>query len=327
MNATTRRRLRVAVQVAASLAVLAVLVRDVDRAQLADVLARASWGWLAIALGVKGLALLVHELRLWVALPAPRPPVLQVVGIGLVAGMLNLVLPARGGDVACIALMHKECRVPASTATAAVGIVTFLEAAIFGLFLLAALMVGAARWQQMIGLEALTSARSWIALITLGGVAAAVGLVLVGRLLGRRAPGAGRRWTPLDLVRDTATDAGVAFGTPGRVALHLGLGLLQVATTLGGFTAGQPAVGLHIEAPWLAASGVLAFSSVAAVVLPLTMGAGPAAASALVLGAFGVDAASALAYAGAWWLVAHIPAVALGLPALWGRSLARGPET
>lgn len=322
MTEAARRRIRLALQVAASVAVLYVLARDLDQGRLSEVLARASWGWLGVALVVKGAALMIHELRLWVALPAPRPPVMQVVGIGLVAGMLNLVLPARGGDVAAIALMHRECKVPASTATAAVGIVTFLEAAIFGLFLLGALALGATRWREMIGAEALAQAQGALGLITLGGVAVAVGLVVVGRLLKRRAP-SGKGWTPLDLVRDTASDTSAAFGTPGRAAMHLGLGALQVATTLGGFTAGLPAVGLDVEAPWLAASGVLAFSSVAAVVLPLSLGAGPAAASTLVLGAFGVDGASALAFAGAWWLVAHVPAVALGLPALWSRALAR----
>ena len=62
--------------------------------------------------------------------------------------------------------------------------------------------------------------------------------------------------------------------------------------------------------------------------LPPTFAAGPAAVSVGVLAVFGVSRTDALAYSVAYWLVAHAPAVVIGLPLLWGhRGLAapRGP--
>lgn len=313
MSPTARRRLVRAGQILASLAVLWVLGRDVQAARLRDVLDQASLGWLLAALGIKAAALMVHELRLWVALPAPRPPVLLVVVIGLVAGMLNLILPARGGDIAAIAMLNRAGNVRATAATAAVGIVTFMEAATFGVMLLLAMLGGAAQWRQILGPEAAGRALTWLSVVTVGGILAIAALILAGRLMGRHHTG------PLAMIRDTASDVSVAFATPREAAVHIGLSVVQVVATLAAFTLALPAVGLHVPQPWLVASGVLAISSAASVVLPPTLAAGPAAAAAVVLSFFGAPPEGVLAYAGAWWLVAHVPAVGLGLPGMWSQ--------
>ena len=53
--------------------------------------------------------------------------------------------------------------------------------------------------------------------------------------------------------------------------------------------------------------------------LPPSYGAGPAAAAVFVLSAFGLSNDEALAYSVGWWMTAQLPAVALGLPAFYGR--------
>lgn len=315
MSPGRRRALRAA-QLLASVVVIWALARDLDQEELRGAAGRLAPGWLLAAMLVKGLGLCVHELRLWLCLPAPRPPFFRVFAVGAVAGMMNLVLPARGGDLLAIALLNRELGVRASAATAAVGLVAFLEAAVFGVFLCGVLAVGAARWVAVIGAEAHDAAMLLVGGITaagLLGLLALVGLSRSERLRHLRLPG------PLRWLRASADDAGAALAGPAGTALHLGLASLGVACTLGGFALGLPAVGLDLPLPVLAAAGVLALSSVASVALPPTFAAGPAAVSVAVLAVFGASRADALAYAGAYWLVAHLPAVALGLPFVWLR--------
>lgn len=315
MRLDRRRALRLA-QILASAAVLWVLARDLDRGQATSALARIRPGWLLAGLGTKALGLALHELRLWLCLPEPRPRASRVIAIGFVAGMMNLVLPARGGDLLAIALLNRECGVRASAATAAVGLVAFLEAAVFGVFLVGVLGLGAARWVRVIGVEAHGQATLLVGAITGAGLLGILGLFWLGRTrAGRALPLPG----PLRWIRAAADDAGAVVARPAALVAQLLLAALGVAFTVGGYTLGLPAVGLDLPLPWLVASGVLALSSVAAVVLPPSFAAGPAAVSAAVLAAFGGTRADALAYAGAWWLVAHVPAVTLGLPFLWGR--------
>lgn len=315
MAAGANRRWVRPLQVLASVAVIWALARDVDREALRQTLARSSMAWLVAALLVKGIGLTVHELRLWMCLPRPRPHFWSVFRLGFIAGMMNLVLPARGGDLLAIALLNRECGVRPSAATAAVGLVAFLEAAVFGVFLCGVLVVGAARWVSVIGVEAQAQAVWLVGGVTSAGLLAVLALALLGRLEGL---GGVSRRGPLRWIRDTANDAGAVLATPGAVLTHLGLAAVGVGFTLAGFALALPAVGLDLPLPWLAAAGVLALSSVAAVVLPPTFAAGPAAVSVGVLAVFGVSRTDALAYSVAYWLVAHAPAVAIGLPLLWG---------
>ncbi len=315
MSPGRRRALRLA-QLLASALVIYVLVRDLDQAEVASARERVSLGWLAAAMGVKGLGLCMHELRLWLCLPAPRPPFFRVFAVGSVAGMMNLVLPARGGDLLAIALLNRECGVRVSAATAAVGLVAFLEAAVFGVFLCGVLALGAARWVSVIGAEAHGEATLLVGGITGAGLVGILALFFLGRserLRGVSLPG------PLRWIRATADDAGSVLATPLEVTKHLVLAAAGVGLTLGGFALALPAVGLSLPLPLLAAAGVLALSSVAGVALPPTFAAGPAAVSVAVLAAFGATRPEALAYAGAYWLVAHVPAGLLGLPFVWGR--------
>ena len=316
-----RRWLAHGLQVVASIVVIGLLVADTDPGALRDVLARAQPGWLALALGVKALALVLHEVRLWLAFNPPRPPARRTVAIGLAAGLLNTALPMRAGDLAAIAMLRRECRVSVGAASAAIGVSSFLEAAVFGLTLGGVLLVGASRWEQVLGAAAHRDAVQWVTAITLSGVLVATAAVVVGRRLSSGPEPEATSLHPLAVLRDALRQTSGSLGSPGRLTGHVALATVDVAMTVGAFALLLPAVGLSVPVPLLAAAGVLAISAVASVVLPPTYAAGPAAASVAVLALFGVDQAGALAYAAGYWLVSQMPAAALGLPCLLGRRL------
>lgn len=307
-------------QLLASVAVLWVLSRDLDAERVRAVLTGGALGWLALGCAIKTSTLVLHEVRLWLAFAKPRPPLSRVLGIGLAAGVLNLVLPARAGDFAAIAMLHKECELPPAKATAAVGLINFLEMAIFGLVVLAVLIAGAPRWELVLGAPAHAQALQVMTIGTLGAIGVAVVLVVVARSLrGGEAPPAGPG--PIQLLKDTITSAGTSLSSRGWLAIQSVTALLQATGMVAAFATGIFAAGLDVELPLLAAAGILAISSVAAVVLPPSFGAGPAAASVAVLTVFGVDQTGALLYAAAYWFIANVPAVGLGLPALWQRKM------
>ena len=117
--------------------VIGLLLWHVDLTELRDALALVDPVWLLLVLPVKALGVSLHELRLWLALrPWASPPLPRVMGIGYTSGLVNTVLPARGGDVLAVALLKIECRVSAAAAVTAVGVASGAELVIFGVMLL-----------------------------------------------------------------------------------------------------------------------------------------------------------------------------------------------
>ena len=314
-STTRQTAARTVVQVVASVTVLGLLFRDLDPAQFQGLLAQGSWLLLALALLTKTAGLLLHECRLWLALPPPRPPLQKVISVGLAAGVLNLVLPARAGDIAVIAFLKRECGISPATGTMAVGITSILEAALFALYLLAAVLLGAHHMTGLLGEDVAL----WLVLFLVASIAGGIGIILLGRRLDPQAPHSGL----LGFVRRTIAETSHGLSDVRYVGLQTVSAALQVVLVVVAFTLAMPAAGIHLEHPELAASLILGASSILAVVLPPVFAAGPAAAAAVVLPVFGVPidqvAACAAAYASAYWLVAHIPAGTLGLPALLRR--------
>ncbi len=294
--------------------ILWVLLSDVDVDAVTEVLKTGSWLWAGCALLVKTLALLLHEYRLWLALPIPRPPTGKVISLGLAAGVLNLALPARAGDLAAIAFMERECKVPVPVGTAAVGVTSFLEAAIFAFFLLAVMGLGAAQWASLVGDT--STAAWWIS----SGIAGGCGVLVLMAILGKK-------WKDntahpnrfVELIRQTLVETSSVVRDARYLGVQTGVAALQVVLIVTAFTLALHASGAGIDDAIAAASMVLGIASLAAFILPPSMAAGPAAASALVLPAFGATPSEALAYATVYWLVAHIPAVTMGIPALFAR--------
>ena len=312
------RRGRVfALQAVASVAVLVGLVRGAELGAVVEALRGASPAWLLVAVLTKSFGLLLHELRLWVSLlPYRRPPVGPVIAIGFAAGLLNTVLPVRGGDLVAAALLRSELDLPGPQAVAAVGITGFLEAATFGVFLMGVMVAGAARWEELLGAAASDRARSTLSVLILGAIFGCVILVLLARALrGRESSDAG----PLSLLRDTVLHTGEGLSALGPMALNVAMSALQVLTVVGSFWAILPALGLYPPLPLLAVSGVIAVGALAAVVLPPSLGAGPAASAVFVLAFFGVDEAHALSFAALSWVANSVPPLVLGLQPLLGR--------
>jgi len=302
-------------QLTASIVVLVLFVRAVEPQQLRALPGRVDVGLLLLAFAVKAAALLLHEVRVWLVLPHPRPPLAKVTRIGLVAGVINLVLPGRAGDLANIAMLQRRCGVSLGTATASMGVVAFIEAAVFGLLLLAGLAVGAAQWQALLGEDAYDQAMLVVGLATGGGLAVAVAVAVVGRIASSMpsAPASGIK----RVLWEATTQTGAALASPRNAARNIAIAAVQVVGMVAAFAIALPAVGVEVGAPFLAAAAVLGLSAIAAVVLPPSYGAGPAAASLAVLSTAGASEADALAFAGAYWVLSQLPALLFGLPSMW----------
>ena len=305
---------RILLQLAVSAIILWVLFRDTDLSAVWSTIQRGSLGMLVAALLVKASGLLVHEARLWLALPSPRPPLPRVISLGLVAGVINLALPARAGDVAAIAMLDRECEVPVPVGTAAVGVTSFLEAALFACFLMAVVGMGAAQWVDIVGDG--QNPILWIGLALTGGCVALGIMGIVGRWRRDQPAPASRA---LAMIHQTLIETSQMVGSGRYLMIQSAAAAVQVLVVVAAFSLAMMASGAGVSEPVTAASMVLAVSSLAAFVLPPTMAAGPAAASSLVLPHFGADPSGALAYATVYWVVAHLPAVSMGLPALFAR--------
>jgi hypothetical protein len=315
-------RLRIGLlQLVVSLGVVALLLHDAQLDRVVANLSRVNTGWLLVAILVKACSLTLHEIRLWVAVCATHPrPLLPVLGIGYCSGLANSFLPVRGGDLVAVGLLKGELGLPVSASVAAVGLTAFLEALAFAVFLLVVMATGAAQWAAFAEESGeamrftLGEAMGGLTLGALGAIAAAVVLVIIARRL-RRDPDAPERTGPVELLRQTLFHTGSSIGSWGQTALNLALAGLQMALLVGCFCALFPAAGMQLEPdlPLLAASGVIAFSALAAVVLPPAYGAGPTASAIAVLGLFGVSPDAAVAFSALTWLANNVPILTLGM--------------
>ena len=91
---------RLAVQIIISISILLLLIQDANVDNIFSALKQSELQWLLLALFIKGLTLLIHEFRLWLALNPPRPNIKTTMQIGFASGAMNLVFPGRAGDIA-----------------------------------------------------------------------------------------------------------------------------------------------------------------------------------------------------------------------------------
>jgi glycosyltransferase 2 family protein len=300
---------------------LAFALRGFDGAEFAAALTRARPGWILASVGLLAVALVIRALRWWVLFdPSTRPSLVATTVALTIGNFYNCVLPARGGELARIVVIHR--RAGASRAEA---VSTVMIERVFDVLGLGALLFLLLPW-----LPALSWARA-AALVCLGllvGTVVAAGvlhrfhaplLTTLGRLL-RSLPYVGA-------VRAEHAAANLMRGmrrlaSPGAVAAALSLTLLSWLV-----------LGLSF---WLV---LLAFdpglSPLAGMLVVIAVGFGmvlpssPAAlgvfeaAAIVALGAYGVPRAAALSYALVLHAVNFFPYVLAGIPLV--RFAARRP--
>ena len=280
--------------------------------------------WLLFALILKSISLSIHEYRLWLGFPSPRPPIKTTLQIGFSSALINILIPGRAGDVAAIALLHKRCGIPVGIATYAVGIVGFFEGAAFGVMMIFVLFWQGRTWVEYLGSDLHQQSIGTITGLTLLGIC----LVLVASVIGRRVfPEASDEpsgFSPKGWLKDVFNQTGTTLTNTRYVLLNTITSIIEVWLMVAAFALGFWIIELNsnmMEISWTMAwslSGlVLGISAIAGIVLPPTYGAGSAAASIFILGLFGFNQTEALGFASIWWLISQVPAVALGLPSIW----------
>jgi uncharacterized membrane protein YbhN (UPF0104 family) len=297
----------VAAQLLVSVAVIGLLVWDAEPARVAAVLAEVDLRWLGLASGVQLLSLILHELRVWLALDR-AVPARAVIRAGLAANLVNLVLPARVADLAAGAWIAHDTGLPKLKGVGGYGIVTAMEMAAFGLTCILLFLGAAPELEPILTGATRREATGWATLLTLGSLGV---LVLMARFA-RRAGGEGA-------MRQTLRHVADGLGGRGQLAVHLALALVQVASILLIFRLNLEAVGADIATPWFGMAAVLALGALGGLVLPAGMGAGPAAAAVVVVPALGGTAADAVALGVLAWFTGAVPDVLLGLPFVLAR--------
>jgi len=330
MRSTPRRRwLGLLLQLLGSGLVIGLLLKHADPQRLRDALAMVDPFWLVLVIPIKALGVTLHELRLYLVLRAwGKPSLSRVLGIGYTAGLTNTVLPLRGGDVLAVALLRAECKVSTVAAVTAVGVASVLEVLVFGVVLLLLLLLQGATWASGVADLELSTLLRDVGLVTAVATMAVLAFVMVLRQIHRRAT---RGDGPDQGLLQRLADAGRGLGLR-AMAINTLLAVVQVGFFLGSMLVMFRAMGLDVAPALLAACVLQAAGSLAATVLPQTMGAGQAASSVLVMATFGIGTAPALALAALMWASHQVVTLILGGVPLWRRlgklaQLRREPQT
>ena len=308
---------RLAIQIILSIAILILLIQDADVGNIFSALEQSNWSWLFLALLLKTIALFIHEYRLWLALNPPRPDIRKTMQIGFASGAINLVFPGRAGDIAAIALLQKLCNLRSGVATYAVGMAAFFEAAIFGLSLLAMLIIHAPEWKSILEESLYQHTFQSVTLLTFGGIAIAIIAAIIGNRLQDSEAEEEGSFSPKVMLIDAFQQTGKGLSKPSYIIINIIVAFVEVWLMIASFALAFWALGIDVATPWTISGLILGFSAIAAIVLPPSVGAGTAAAAVFVLGLFGIESSLAIAYTALWWLISQVPAAILGLPCVF----------
>jgi uncharacterized protein (TIRG00374 family) len=278
-----------------ALAALAFVVRQVDLSRTADILARASLGWLGVMLLFQAADIVLRAIR-WQRLVEPihHVPFLPITGYLLIGYLANNVLPARLGElVRCHYLGDRE-GISRTTTLGTVVVERVVDTAVVVTLASLAILV--------------LHVRGLVASAVLIGLAV-TGLLVVALAVGlaaHRLPGAARviavadRWPRLRDVAGKLRGGLAVAGRPRTLAEALVLSLAAWGATVIVFAAAGHSLGVQMTS---AQAALLA----AGVALATAIPAGPSnlgtfdLASVAIAGTFGVDRETALALA----LIAH----------------------
>jgi uncharacterized membrane protein YbhN (UPF0104 family) len=134
----------------------AVFISRLDFPEVGAAFDGLAWYWLAPVLMFGCLNLWLRALRWGVLLaPAAPLPTIQLLGIGISAGLAGLGLPARGGDAVKVLLAIRLPGVKLSDVAAAELLERVVDGAIFGSFISVAAIVGGVEgWPMTLGFGA-----------------------------------------------------------------------------------------------------------------------------------------------------------------------------
>ena len=302
-----------------SLLVLILLLWDAQKQEIWEILQTVQWKWLLLALGIKSISLFIHEYRLWTSLSHPRPKMSTTMQIGFASALINILIPARAGDVVAIALLKKHCHIPTSLGTFAVGMVSFFEAAVFGTLMMIMLLLKAPIWIPLMGESILNQTLNTITIATLLGIVAVTSAVIIGRRLHPKEDEVSSQssFSPLQWIQKTLHHAGDNLTDLRYLLNNTMASIIEVWLMIAAFALIFPALNIAIIDPWTISGLILGISAVASIVLPPTYAAGNTASAIFVLTLFQIDESAAIAYSTLWWIISQVPAAILGIPSLW----------
>ena len=287
--------------------------RDVEFETLVSLHPSISFHFLIGALLIKTFGLIIREVRLWLILDPPKPLFSSTIYVGLAAGFFHTFLPFRGGDLLSIAMLNQYCGLSPSKSSVAVGICAFFEMLVFGIFFLTILMI-TPFWYNTLG-EQIYKQSFWsTAYIIIGCIA----IVVIAGLFGRPSEESEEKKTsPIrEFTQQLFSETNKAIARK-KIFIQLSISSLEILCMLFSFVLGLWAIGIYPAAPWGTVCIVLAFSAVAAVALPPSYGAGPAAAILFVFSLLGIQDELALSYSAIWWILSQVPTLITGVPSLW----------
>ena len=297
-----------------SVLLLLLFVSSFQHDDILTTLSKCSIGWLCTALILKSLSLLLREVRLWLALPSPRPRFVPTMNIGLFTGALHTFLPMRGGDILSIGLLHKNLKIPISKATFAVGLCAFLEMLVFGFFAVVTLLSTQHLWFHVSDLYA--EILSWISIGTGLGVLIFFLAILTTKLA---SPPQGENPPSLlqSIVPEILRLLQSSIASRNYILSNIALTIIDVFVMLVSFACIFYCLNIPCPLPFTVSTLILGISAVAAFALPPSYAAGPAASAILVFSLFQLSEENALAYAALWWVLSQVPSLFFGIPALW----------
>lgn len=126
---------RLVLSIIVSLAVVLLVVMELDLAELRRTLARASIPWLLVALTTHVLNYLLRALRFQKLLPAQKINYVQLFSISSLYGMLLYLMPAKSGEVSLPAILKLRQGVSISESAAMLVVARFYDLVSVALFL------------------------------------------------------------------------------------------------------------------------------------------------------------------------------------------------
>jgi uncharacterized protein (TIRG00374 family) len=297
---------------------LALLLRQVDRAELGDALAAIDARWLVLAFAVELAALWVRALRWRLVLDrTTRIGTGEAWSLVIIGYAANNVLPVRAGELVRAQLLHDRHGTSRLAALGTIVVERILDGLVLALLLAAtiALAGGSAllRGVALAGVAAFVAATCGVALLALRPRLAGQ-LVALLRFAPARVRPAARGWLGAFLGGVATLRGGRAWSAVLATSL-VGWLLEAAAYWLVGRGFGLPLEAAHYLAVCAAANLAIAAPSTAGGVGPFEFFAREVAV------AFGATAAVSTAYALALHALLLIPVVVLGLALLWHRHL------